>query len=106
MNRRHLFSVCALAAACASQAFAQAFPSKPVRIVIGFPAGGPLDQHARLLSDKLQKELDDIGKKLWLSCHEREVLPARRELAEKSVKRGNRHVRIGFIRQCRENGIW
>lgn len=33
---------------------AQTFPSKPVRIVIGFPAGGPLDQHARLLSDKLQ----------------------------------------------------
>ncbi len=31
-----------------------AFPDKPMRIVIGFPAGGPLDQHARLLSDKLQ----------------------------------------------------
>ncbi len=31
-----------------------AFPDKPIRIVIGFPAGGPLDQHARLLSDKLQ----------------------------------------------------
>ena len=36
---------------------AQAFPSKPVRIVVGFPAGGPLDQHARLLSDKLQTVL-------------------------------------------------
>ena len=33
---------------------AQAFPSKPIKIVIGFPAGGPLDQHARLLTDKLQ----------------------------------------------------
>ncbi|GAB2833012.1 tripartite tricarboxylate transporter substrate binding protein [Comamonas piscis] len=32
----------------------QAFPTKPLRIVIGFPAGGPLDQHARLLTDKLQ----------------------------------------------------
>jgi len=31
-----------------------AFPSKPIRVVIGFPAGGPLDQHARLLTDKLQ----------------------------------------------------
>ncbi len=31
-----------------------AFPSKPIRVVIGFPAGGPLDQHARLLADKLQ----------------------------------------------------
>ncbi|WP_145914889.1 tripartite tricarboxylate transporter substrate binding protein [Comamonas thiooxydans] len=31
-----------------------AFPIKPIRIVLGFPAGGPLDQHARLLTDKLQ----------------------------------------------------
>ncbi|MCZ8292681.1 MAG: tripartite tricarboxylate transporter substrate binding protein [Hylemonella sp.] len=38
-------------------ATAQTFPSKPVRIVIGFPAGGPLDQHARLLSDRLQAVL-------------------------------------------------
>jgi tripartite-type tricarboxylate transporter receptor subunit TctC len=38
-------------------AVAQAFPVKPVRIVIGFPAGGPLDQHARLLSDRLQAQL-------------------------------------------------
>jgi tripartite-type tricarboxylate transporter receptor subunit TctC len=34
-------------------AAAQNFPVKPIRLVIGFPAGGPLDQHARLLSDKL-----------------------------------------------------
>ena len=32
----------------------QSFPSKPIRVVVGFPAGGPLDQHARLLTDKLQ----------------------------------------------------
>jgi tripartite-type tricarboxylate transporter receptor subunit TctC len=38
-------------------AAAQSFPVKPVRIVIGFPAGGPLDQHARLLADKLQAVL-------------------------------------------------
>ena len=37
-------------------AWGQAFPTKPVRIVIGFPAGGPLDQHARLLSDRLQAQ--------------------------------------------------
>ena len=36
---------------------AQPFPTKPVRIVIGFPAGGPLDQHARLLSDRLSQVL-------------------------------------------------
>ncbi|VWX62115.1 Tripartite-type tricarboxylate transporter, receptor component TctC [Burkholderiales bacterium 8X] len=34
-----------------------AFPDKPIKVVIGFPAGGPLDQHARLLTDKLQAVL-------------------------------------------------
>ncbi len=36
---------------------AWAFPTKPIRIVMGFPAGGPLDQHARLLTDRLQTQL-------------------------------------------------
>lgn len=44
-------------AALAWTAAVHAFPTKPVRIVIGFPAGGPLDQHARLLTDKLQAVL-------------------------------------------------
>lgn len=44
----------AAALVCTTAATAQSFPTKPVRIVVGFPAGGPLDQHARLLSDKLQ----------------------------------------------------
>ncbi|WP_374667467.1 Bug family tripartite tricarboxylate transporter substrate binding protein [Ramlibacter sp.] len=34
-----------------------AYPEKPIRLVIGFPAGGPLDQHARLLSERLQAVL-------------------------------------------------
>jgi tripartite-type tricarboxylate transporter receptor subunit TctC len=48
-----------LAAWClaASAAALAAFPEKPIKVVIGFPAGGPLDQHARLLSDKLQAAL-------------------------------------------------
>ena len=38
----------------ASPALAQApFPTKPVKLMIGFPAGGPLDAHARLLADRL-----------------------------------------------------
>ena len=42
----------------ASTAMAQAsFPTRPVKIVLGFPAGGPLDQHVRLLTDKLQAVL-------------------------------------------------
>ena len=34
-----------------------AFPEKPIKIIIGFPAGGPLDAHIRLLVDKLQSSL-------------------------------------------------
>ncbi|NDG15203.1 MAG: tripartite tricarboxylate transporter substrate binding protein, partial [Betaproteobacteria bacterium] len=45
-----------LACAC-STLWAADFPTKPIRIVMGFPAGGPLDQHARLLSDRLQQVL-------------------------------------------------
>ena len=45
-------SVALLALLLASTTWA-AFPDKPIRIVIGFPAGGPLDQHARLLVEKL-----------------------------------------------------
>jgi tripartite-type tricarboxylate transporter receptor subunit TctC len=34
-----------------------AYPDKPIKIIIGFPAGGPLDAHIRLLVDKLQTSL-------------------------------------------------
>jgi tripartite-type tricarboxylate transporter receptor subunit TctC len=65
MNKR-IFSISktwllsALAVFCFGLTFvakAQTFPNKPIRIVIGFPAGGPLDLHARLLADKLQAVL-------------------------------------------------
>ena len=48
------FAICLVAASTVTSA---AFPDKPIRIVIGFPAGGPLDQHARLLTDRLQAAL-------------------------------------------------
>jgi tripartite-type tricarboxylate transporter receptor subunit TctC len=38
------------------QAYA-AYPDKPIKIIIGFPAGGPLDAHIRLLIEKLQLSL-------------------------------------------------
>ena len=50
------FFVCAIACLGASLTFA-AYPDKPIKLIIGFPAGGPLDQHARLLADKLQAVL-------------------------------------------------
>ncbi|TFZ03925.1 Bug family tripartite tricarboxylate transporter substrate binding protein [Ramlibacter humi] len=57
MQRRPLLLACALAVAAGS-AFAQdAWPSRPVKFVVNFPAGGPLDVLARSVADALQKEL-------------------------------------------------
>lgn len=54
MQTRHLAAIALALLAASAHA---AFPEKPIRVVIGFPAGGPLDQHARLLAEKLQAVL-------------------------------------------------
>jgi tripartite-type tricarboxylate transporter receptor subunit TctC len=41
----------------AAPTFAQTFPSRPVRLVIPFPAGGPTDVYARLYAERLGREL-------------------------------------------------
>ena len=42
--------------AAAPNLFAQNFPAKPIRIVVGFAAGGPTDVSGRLLSQKLTEK--------------------------------------------------
>jgi tripartite-type tricarboxylate transporter receptor subunit TctC len=44
---------------CAIGGFAQAqqFPSKPIRMLVGFPAGGPSDVPARIIGQQLQNAL-------------------------------------------------
>ena len=50
--------VCALPlAAVPVVAFAQAQPGKPIRMVIGFPPGGPIDTTARILVPQLVESL-------------------------------------------------
>ena len=53
LRRLAVFAAIALAALGAQAAF----PDKPVKILIGFPAGGPLDAHARLLAERLGQVL-------------------------------------------------
>jgi tripartite-type tricarboxylate transporter receptor subunit TctC len=61
MNKRHLISLCAVL--CASvgltwpAAHAQTYPTKPIRLIVPFPAGGATDLFARSLSQKLGERL-------------------------------------------------
>jgi tripartite-type tricarboxylate transporter receptor subunit TctC len=57
-TRRHLIQALALAATMASgAAMAQAWPSKPISLIVPFPAGGTTDVLARALAEKLQQSL-------------------------------------------------
>ena len=56
---KYKFHALVLAAATfsAASAFAQAWPNKPISLVVPFPAGGTTDVLARALADKLQHSL-------------------------------------------------
>jgi len=46
-----------LAAAAVSPAFAQAYPTRPITVVVPFPAGGPSDVIARIVAESMSKAL-------------------------------------------------
>ena len=54
---RLLLALLVLSAALAGPAAAQAWPSKPVKLVNGYPAGGGADILARLVAEKLTAAL-------------------------------------------------
>ena len=59
MTRRHLLGAAALAAGAfvgagtSTAAFAQAYPSKPIKVIVPFAAGGATDVLARVLAEKM-----------------------------------------------------
>jgi tripartite-type tricarboxylate transporter receptor subunit TctC len=59
LSRRRLFCLCTIAIAIAvtPASFAQNYPSKVVRIVVPFPAGGGVDATARTVGQKLAEQL-------------------------------------------------
>jgi tripartite-type tricarboxylate transporter receptor subunit TctC len=49
--------ICAATALVSGAALAQAYPSKPVRMIVGFPAGGPADLFGRVLAQAMAANL-------------------------------------------------
>jgi tripartite-type tricarboxylate transporter receptor subunit TctC len=46
-----------LLVACSASVFAQTYPTRPVKIVVPFAAGGPADNYARFMAQRLQESL-------------------------------------------------
>jgi len=59
MKRIQFIQACAaaLCLAASSASLAQAYPTKPIRLIVPFPAGGATDLFARTLSQKMGEKL-------------------------------------------------
>ena len=49
--------VCTVAVLAAGAASAQSYPTRPMKLVVGFPAGGPADIFGRALAQGMAAEL-------------------------------------------------
>ena len=63
-NFLHLAASTAALPAVSRVAWAQAYPTRPVRIIAGYPPGGAIDIHARLIGQWLSQRLEHVPPQL------------------------------------------
>ena len=56
-HRARLFGIALVALACCAPAVAEDYPSRPVTLIIPFPAGGGVDAVGRVIAAKLSAAL-------------------------------------------------
>ncbi|MBU6190553.1 MAG: tripartite tricarboxylate transporter substrate binding protein, partial [Betaproteobacteria bacterium] len=59
VSRRHLM-IAAAATTVVSPSKAQTFPARPIRLVVPYPPGGPLDLAARALAESMREPLGTV----------------------------------------------
>ena len=57
LSRRHTLLLAGASLTLPTWAYAQAWPAKPIKLVVPFPPGGLIDNMARLISQRLAQEL-------------------------------------------------
>jgi tripartite-type tricarboxylate transporter receptor subunit TctC len=57
INLKRVFTTLTLALALPLSAFAQAYPSKPIKMIVPFPAGGTTDVVARIIAQKMTESM-------------------------------------------------
>lgn len=57
MNKRSVLLIALIMAGAAGSSWSQAWPAKPIRLVVPYPPGGLIDNMARLIAPRLSQEL-------------------------------------------------
>ena len=58
LDRRTVIGLIAISVTAGVRAQSSGYPNKPVKIVVGFTAGGPTDQVARLIANQLGEKMN------------------------------------------------